>query len=328
MLYRRAVRIDSPLRVWSLRGLPMKGEDGVAVSFRNYVAEPRFGEDYDSVRAFCLKVDDINYPFGRWDWMISHSYLNAEGLPRIGLWLDGEEVVAVATYDTRLDGKCFFLTMPGYEFLKRDMAEYARANLAPDGNAQMLVKDGDAAFAQTLSQMGYIATQSKDCDAVFDIDVDRIQYSLPDGFSITSMRDTYDLYQYGRVLWKGFNHELNGEGPYLPSPEKMAKFKAEFERPNVNLDLKIAVVAPDGNFVSYCGMWQDSASPNALVEPVATDPAYRKMGLGRAAVLEAIRRCGLLGANKAYVGSSQQFYYSIGFRPCITSTWWAPKNSR
>jgi len=48
--------------------------------------------------------------------------------------------------------------------------------------------------------------------------------------------------------------------------------------------------------VSYCGMWQDSASQSALVEPVATDPAYRKIGLGKAAVLEAVRRCGTLGA--------------------------------
>jgi len=95
----------------------------------------------------------------------------------------------------------------------------------------------------------------------------------------------------------------------------------------VNLDVKIAVVAPGGDWVSYCGMWQDAASRSALVEPVATDPAYRKMGLGKAAVLEGVRRCGLLGAKRAFVGSSQQFYYSIGFRPCATSTWWAKKRS-
>ncbi|HBP38077.1 MAG TPA: GNAT family N-acetyltransferase, partial [Clostridiales bacterium] len=60
----------------------------------------------------------------------------------------------------------------------------------------------------------------------------------------------------------------------------------------------------------------------------ATDPAYRKMGLGRAAVLEAIRRCGVLGARRAFVGSSQQFYYSIGFRPYATSTFWVRKKSQ
>ena len=103
-------------------------------------------------------------------------------------------------------------------------------------------------------------------------------------------------------------------------------FRKEFERPNVNLEIKIAVAAPDGNFISYCGMWQDNASQNALVEPVATDPTYRRIGLGRAAVLEAIRCCGILGAKKAYVGLSQQIYYNIGFRHCSTSAFWERKN--
>lgn len=131
------------------------------------------------------------------------------------------------------------------------------------------------------------------------------------------------MFKYGHVLWKGFNHEENGEGSFIL---ENTKNDAEgFERPNVNLDLKIAVVAPNGDFVSYCGMWQDVRSKSALVEPVATDPAYRKLGLGKAAVLEAVRRCGELGAERAFVSSSQQFYYNIGFRPYATSTWWRQK---
>ncbi|MCL2884708.1 MAG: GNAT family N-acetyltransferase, partial [Oscillospiraceae bacterium] len=76
---------------------------------------------------------------------------------------------------------------------------------------------------------------------------------------------------------------------------------------------------------AYCGTWKDPASAVALVEPVATDPDYRMRGLGKAAVLEAVRRCGTRGAKQAYVGSSQQFYYNIGFRPALTSTWWELK---
>lgn len=299
----------------------------MAITFRNYIDETRYGNDYNQLRKFYLELENVNYPFGRWDWMVSHSHLNEEGLPKIGMWYDNEDIVGVSTYDTMLDGKCFFVLKTGYEFLHREMIAYAENNLSKNGKVKLLIQDSDTKFQKAAKELGYIATQSKDFDAVFDIDVDHIQYSLPEGFSITSMNDTYDLYQYGRVLWKGFNHEANGEGAYEPTSEKIEVFRKEFERPNVNLELKIAVVAPDGNFVSYCGMWQDNASKNALVEPVATDPVYRKMGLGRAAVLEAIRRCGLLGSKKAYVGSSQQFYYSIGFSPCITSTFWERKSN-
>lgn len=52
---------------------------------------------------------------------------------------------------------------------------------------------------------------------------------------------------------------------------------------------------------------------------------YRMMGLGKAAVLEGVIRCGKDGAKQAYVGSSQQFYYNIGFYPVSTETLWCKK---
>ncbi len=72
-------------------------------------------------------------------------------------------------------------------------------------------------------------------------------------------------------------------------------------------------------------MWYDSEAGFAVIEPVATDPQYRKMGLGKAAVLEGIKRVAVLGAKKVLVGSSQQFYYSIGMRPYRTATKWIVK---
>jgi predicted N-acetyltransferase YhbS len=72
-------------------------------------------------------------------------------------------------------------------------------------------------------------------------------------------------------------------------------------------------------------MWYDQEAGFAVIEPVATDPDYRKMGLGKAVVLEGIGRTGELGAKTALVGSSQQFYYSIGLRPFSTATIWSKK---
>ena len=92
--------------------------------------------------------------------------------------------------------------------------------------------------------------------------------------------------------------------------------------PNYRKDLNIVVVTPGGSFVSYCGMWYEPVHSIAYVEPVATDPDYRRMGLARAAVLEGIRRCGELGARVAYVGSKQPLYLSLGFRPEYDSCVW------
>ena len=46
------------------------------------------------------------------------------------------------------------------------------------------------------------------------------------------------------------------------------------------------------------------------------------MGLGRAAVLEGIRRCGQLGATVACVGTTKPFYLSFGFRRVYGSSVW------
>jgi len=296
----------------------------MAVVFRNYDPEPLFGKDYRAFREFLLKLDNHTYHFGRFDWMITHSYLDKSGLPKIGLWESEGDIVAAATYDCRL-GKAFLLMREPYRYLAEELLIYAKEALADGDTFGALILDSDTQMQDAAARLGFRPTREGEHDAVYPIGAGNIEYTLPHGFSITSMADTYDLYKYDKVLWKGFNHEADGEGPFVFKQEELPEWELGFKRPNCNLELKIAVVAPNGDFVSYCGMWHDPASENALVEPVATDPAYRKMGLGRAAVLEAVRRCGKLGAKRAFVGSSQQFYYNIGFRPYSSSTLWEQK---
>ena len=92
--------------------------------------------------------------------------------------------------------------------------------------------------------------------------------------------------------------------------------------PNFRPELTVVAVGPEGNFVSYCGTWFDPANRIAYVEPVATDPDYRGRGLGRAVVLDGIRRCGELGATVAYVGTDMPFYLSLGFRTLFRVHCW------
>jgi len=294
----------------------------MAIQFRTYDNDTRFGADYYKLRNFLIKLDSHNYHFGRWDWMITHGNLDADALPLIGLWEDNGSLVATATFDCRL-GRAYLLTLDGYQHLKADVLSYAKDALAENGRVMVMIADDDSALQDIAARQGFTPTQEKEHDAVYPIgDLSDIRYHLPDGFNVVSMREGYDLFKYGQVLWKGFGHEADGEGPFVWKEEDRPLWELGFKRPHVNLDIKIAVTAPNGEFASYCGMWHDPESQSALVEPVATDLAYRKMGLGRAAVLEGILRCGRLGAKRAYVGSSQQFYYQIGFKPYATATFW------
>ena len=218
-------------------------------------------------------------------------------------------------------GEAWFLVDSVYMHLKKEMLQYAMDNLSEDGKLKALISNCDIPFQKIARDLGFYATEEKEGNSVFDLSSENLHFSLPKEFSITSLSETPDILKYNRVLWNGFNHE--GEPP--ESAEQIEIRRKSLSGPHNDLDLKIAVVAPDGNFASYCGMWYEPGTDYALVEPVATDPAYRLKGCGKAAVLEGIKRCFELGAKKAYVGSSQQFYYKIGFRPLPEYTFWELK---
>lgn len=293
----------------------------MSIQFRNYTKQAGITDDYYKVRTFLVKLGYLEFTYARWDWMATHGYLDKASVAKIGLWEVDNEIVGVATFDCQL-GNAYCLALPEYSSIKKEMLLYSMDNLSSNKDFGIVIADTDHEFQDIAAQLGFVATEGKECDAVFYNDKTPLVYELPEGFHITSMNETYDLYQYRRVLWKGFNHELNGEGEFSLSKEDEQEAIDEMLRPNVDLNLKVAVVAPDGNFVSYCGMWYDPKAGYAVIEPVATDPDYRRMGLGKAAVLEGIRRAGNLGAKLAIVGSSQQFYYSIGLRPYAMATIW------
>ena len=295
----------------------------MSTQFRTYTSEPGFTDDFLRVRDFLVRINrknPIQYDFewGRWEWAFSLPYLDTANLSKIGIWEADGEIVALATYEEG-PGSIYFCIDPAFHFLKTEMLLYAQENLrSADGGLKILINNVDEELQLIAAKHGFVATQELEGNAVYDIDLEQIDYALPHGYSIISLADDFDIVKFNRVLWRGFNHE--GEPPTTEAD--LADRRTSISGPHLNLDLCILAVAPNGDYASYCGMWYDNETEYALVEPVATDPDHRLLGLGKAAVLEGIRRCGQLGAKQAYVGSSQQFYYQIGFRPIPTSTFW------
>ncbi len=293
-------------------------------TFRNYSGEKLYTQDYLKVREFLIrinrgKIQSLNFPWGRWEWMIGHGWLDDTHLDRIGIWESDGEIVGLATYEGGL-GDGFFCLDERFSGLKAEMLDYARHNLSKDGKFRAIISNSDREFQRVARGMGFCPTQEVEHIAAIDIG-SSLHYQLPKGYSIVSMADDWNWYQYNRCLWRGFNHP----GKPDDTQEQIAMRKRMLSGPGVNPETVICVVAPDGNYVSHCGTWFMPGDEFALVEPVATDPDYRKMGLGRAAVHEAVSRCGKLGATQAIVGSNQQFYYNIGFDPIHVATWWEYK---
>jgi len=292
------------------------------VRLRKYSGEQGFTEDFHKVRDFLIRVNEqkmvtTDFTWERWEWILSLPYMDKSRLSQIGIWEDKGKIVAMATYEEE-PGCAYFIVDPAYMHLKREMLIYAEKELAVNGQINALIQDIDIPFQKIALESGFFATVEKEGNSVLDITPERLNYTLPTGYSIRSLSESDDIYKYNRVLWRGFNHQ--GEPP--ETEVQISNRRISLSGPHNNLDLKVAVLAPDGNFASYCGMWYEPGTEYCLVEPVATDPDYRLKGCGRAAVLEGIKRCAAMGARRAYVGSDQQFYYKIGFRPLPQYTFW------
>lgn len=294
----------------------------MSVQFRHYrgVADYQLIDDF-LIRHYQPGNQDGNWIEPAWEYMHGHSWLDKPSLEKIGIWEAGEKIVSVVHYESRL-GEVFFQFHPEYRHLRQEMLVYAEQHLygtAEDGRrfVQAFVNDDDQAFIALVQARGYEKDEANARPVCQFLIADPFPaISLPEGFRVKSLAEDCDWVKIHRVLWRGFDH------PGEPPAEDLDARKRMQDVPNFNPDLKIVVQAPNGSFASFCGMWYVPACKYAYVEPVATDPDYRRMGLGKAAVLEGIRRCKALGANVAYVGSDEAFYQAIGFQKVYLSECW------
>jgi len=294
----------------------------VPITQRQYSSSADFGAINDFLmRHYQPDNRDGNWFYANWEYATTHPLFDESTLGQIGIWEDAGEIVGVVTYETRL-GEAFFQVHPAYQHLKPEMLTYAEEHLArtdDDGKRYLraYVADFDTAFEESLTARGY--AQDPDCQrpmSQFVIPKPFPPIVLPQGFRLQSLADENDLRKISRVLHRGFNH--SGE-----PPEEAIEGRRKMQSgPHFRKDLTIVAVAPNGEFVSFCGMWLDATNHFGYVEPVATDPDYRRRGLGRATVLEGIRRCGQEGATVAYVGTDKPFYRSFGFKKLFTENCW------
>jgi GNAT superfamily N-acetyltransferase len=253
-----------------------------------------------------------------------HPLLDSTSLEKIGIWDASGEIIGVCHYEWHL-GEAFFQFHPDYRHLRAEMLDHAEKNLArvsqEDGRKYLCayINDSDPDFQALAQSRGYKKDEEKTRPMYrFAIPDPFPTISLPAGFRLTSLAEECDWAKVHQVLWRGFD---NGDDVPMNEEEYESRRKM-FDTPKARRELKIAVAAPNGEFASFCGMFYEPTGEFAYVEPVATDPRYRRLGLGKAAVQEGIRRCAALGATAAYVGSDLPIYQDVGFKKVYHSECW------
>ncbi len=293
----------------------------MSITVRSY----KYPDDFELIGEFLIKTYQAegqhrNWCQPRWEYMHYHPSLDESSLNRMGIWEDSGEMVGVVHYELEM-GQTYFEIGPDYSYLKKDMLEYAQEHLLRDVDKgrllEVYINETDHEFEAIAEDLGFQRDQNRKEDmSRLKIAHPSPRINVPEGFLLKSLQDDNDLEKQCRVLHRGFDH------PGEPPEDAIEGRKKMQSAPNFRKDLTIVLEAPDGNFVSFCGMWYEAANRFAYVEPVATDPDYRRMGLATAAVLEGIRRCKELGATCAHVAGMRPLYKSMGFSVIYSQRLW------
>ncbi len=280
----------------------------MAVTKRRY----RLLADFHRVSRFLDEVyslDGLNsyllQPF--FEYAHTHPMFQHQLTHRFGLWEEADNLVAVACYEMGL-GEAFLSLRDGYSGLLPAMLDHAEQELASVEDGQralgVWIMAAEEKKRSLLQQRGYQLASSEPV-TTFPYHRAFPSSPLPDGFQILSLEDENDIAQIHACLWKGFDHG--------PTPDNDLDCRLLMQSgPNFRSDLATVVKAPNGDYACFAGMWLNEANHYAYLEPMATVPEYRRMGLATAALVAAMEKTKRLGAEYCF-GGSPRFYTAIGF---------------
>jgi len=146
---------------------------------------------------------------------------------------------------------------------------------------------------------------------------------LPEGFTVRNVAGAHEADARARVSYDTFHPagRTAGKTDLTLMKARAAAYRRLMRAPGYDPALDLVTVAPDGRFASFAMGWIDPVNKVGEFEPVGTRPDFQRKGLGRAVLLEGLRRLKAQGATAAIVyaeGSnpaSNGLYGSVGFRP-------------
>lgn len=282
----------------------------------------RYGEDdFWRVRAFLRRLrPDGAANLGAWD-VVRWDYWRWHGVLNVGdpgpdetctLWeTPGGEIVAAVHAESR--GEAFFQADPAARSPTLDAALLAAAEerVAVNGRLIVSVPASDDVWTDLLERAGYERTEVAEHVRVRDLRDPLPEPEVAAGYRIRPLGGDEDFPARGELSLRVFH----------PTPDGSTAMSADGYRniqrcPLYRRDLDLVAEAEDGSLAAFATFWFDDVSRMLSIEPVGTDASHRRHGLGRALLLEGMRRGRWMGATTAHVGSygpgAHDLYASVG----------------
>ncbi len=146
-----------------------------------------------------------------------------------------------------------------------------------------------------------------------DLSIPIPDMTLPDGFTVRSCRGVAEVEARAKAQYGAFD----STAPFERYVERFTRF---MQSPVYGPDRDVIAVDPNGDIGAFCIIWLDAVNRVGLFEPVGTHPDFQRKGLGKAVMLEALRRLKEHGMRQAIVCTGDdnlpaiRLYESVGFQ--------------
>jgi len=312
-----------------IRAIPVKCKNALinvifgGISMKQNICRRRYRllADFPVVHRFLTDIytlDTLNsYLLPQFfEYAHTHPFFNYQLTHRFGLWEENGNLTGISCYELDI-GECFLVTDREHTFLLPEMLEYAEKELSSEKNGKktlsVWVTDKETDKIELLSRNGYKKVYAEPV-RIFSYNNPFRDVKLPDGFKIISLEDENDYRKINECLWKGFDHGDN------PDDDIDSRIHMQ-SGPNFRKDLTTVIKAPNGDYACFAGMWFDDKNKYAYLEPLATVPKYRRIGLATIALTEGMKKTKALGAKYCF-GGVHEFYTAIGFETvCHREIW-------
>jgi GNAT superfamily N-acetyltransferase len=225
---------------------------------------------------------------------------------------EGSELVAWGW--AHQPGHLYLAVRPGRPDLAQTVIEWFERTARSDRlNVDALDKETHLISALQARNYRLAGDAPFDLHTILDLGMLPPKLQMPMGFRLTSMAESPGIVR--RVA----SHHAAWH-PSRMTVERYRRVMAAWPyRPDLDWMIEIA----DGRFVANCCVWFDEVNAVGLLEPVGVDPGFRRLGLARAVILEALRALRDLGASRAVVYPrgdagypfTKPLYLGLGFEP-------------
>ena len=206
---------------------------------------------------------------------------------------------------------------PLHEAMMDEYIAWAQARAREAGSKQLWpfwAMDYDVVLVRLYKAHGFVTVQADPAAPLFERILDELPtMQLPEGFSVQGVSNLDDGRLRAQVTYGAFQPDTNWDAYCAEYTQFIGSAVYDGER-------DLFVRSPDGQGASACTIWFDPVNAVGLFEPVGTHPDFQRKGLGKAVMVEGLRRMKAAGMRRAIVGfdpnnaAAQALYTSIGFQ--------------